>query len=48
MIGNYFEIARLISLYVVFWNLVVLVITSGKATWGYWELQVFCKLKHWP
>ena len=52
MIGNYVETARLVSLhvslYVVFRNLVALVITSGETTWGYWELQVSRKLEHGP
>ena len=52
MMWNYIEIARLVSLHVtlhtVFWNFVALVITSGKTTWDYWELQVSRKLKHGP
>ena len=52
MIGNYVKTAGLvslhISLYVVFQNLVALVITSGETTWGYQELQGSHKLKHRP
>ena len=43
---------RLVSLYTslhtVFRNLLALVITSDKTTWGYRELQVFRKLEHGP
>ena len=46
MIWNYDEIARLLSLYVMFLNLVTLVITNGETTWGYWELQISRKFKH--
>ena len=50
MIWNYVEITGLIyldmSLYTLFRNLVVLVITSSKTTWSYQELQVSRKLKH--
>ena len=50
MIWNYVEIEGLVnlhvSLHVVFRNLVALVITCSETTWGYWELQVFRKLKH--
>ena len=48
IIWNYVDTAGLVSLYVVFRNLVVLVITSGKTTWGYRALQVSCKLEHGP
>ena len=48
MIWNYVETAGLISLHVVFRNLVAPVITSGETTWGYRELQVSRKLKHGP
>ena len=48
----YVETAGLVSLHVrlhiVFRNLVVLVITSGKTTWGYRKLQMSRKLEHWP
>ena len=48
MIWNYVETAGLVSLHVVFWNLVAPVITSGKTTWDYKELQVSRKLEHGP
>ena len=46
MIWNYVETAELVSLHVVFRNLVAPVITSGETTWGYRELQVSRKLEH--
>ena len=46
MIWNYVEMAGLVSLHVVFRNLVAPVITSGETTWGYKELQVSHKLEH--
>ena len=48
MIWNYVETAGLVSLYLVFRNLIAPVITSGKTTWGYQKLQVFRKLEHGP
>ena len=48
MIWNYVQTAGLVSLHVVFQNLVAPIITSGKTTWGYKELQVFRKLEHGP
>ena len=48
MIWNYVKTAGLVSLHVVFWNLVVSVITSGKTTWGYRKVQVSHKLEHRP
>ena len=52
MIWNYIESAKLVnlhvSLYTVFQNLVVLVITSGETTRGDRELQVSRKLEHKP
>ena len=46
MIWNYVEMAGLVSLHVVFQNLVVPIITSGETTWGYRELQMSRKLEH--
>ena len=46
MIWNYIKMVGLVNLYVVFRNLVVLVITSSKTTWGYRKLQVSHKLEH--
>ena len=48
MIWNYVETAGLVSLHVVFRNLVAPVITNGETTWGYRELQVSRKLGHGP
>ena len=48
MIWNYVETGGLVSLHVVFWNLVAPVITSSKTTWGYRELQMSRKLEHGP
>ena len=48
MIWNYVETAGLVSLHVVFRNLVAPIITSGETTWGYQELQVSRKLEHGP
>ena len=48
MIWNYVETAGLVSLHVVFRDLVAPVITSGETTWGYRELQVSRKLEHGP
>ena len=36
----------IVSLYVVFWNLVAPVITSGETTWGYRKLELFRKLEN--
>ena len=48
MIWNYVKTARLVSLHIVFRNLVTFVITSGETTWVYQELQVSGKLEHEP
>ena len=48
IIWNYVKMAELVSLHIVFRNLVVLVITSDETTWGYQALQMSCKLKHGP
>ena len=48
MIWNYVETTGLVSLHAVFRNLVTLVITNGKTTQGYRELQVCRKLEHGP
>ena len=48
MIWNYIEMVELISLHVVFRNLVAPVISSGETTWGYKELQVSRKLEYGP
>ena len=48
IISHYVEMTGLVSLHVMFWNLVALVITSDKTTWGYRELHVSRKLEHVP
>ena len=48
MMWNYVEMAKLVSLYIVFRNLVARVIIGGETTWGYRELQVSRKLKYRP
>ena len=48
MIWNYIETTGLVSLHTMFRNLVALVITSGKTTEDYRELQVSRKLEHRP
>ena len=48
MIWNYIETAGLVSLHVMFRNLVASVITSGETTLGHRELQMFRKLEHRP
>ena len=46
MAWNYVEMAGLVNLHVVFQNLVALVITSSRTTWGYQEQSVSRKLEH--
>ena len=48
IIWNHVKMAGLVSLHVMFRNLVAPVITSGETTWGYQALQVSRKLKHGP
>ena len=48
LIWNYIETAGLVSLHVIFRNLVAVIITSGETTCSYWELEVSHKLEHGP
>ena len=48
MLKRWRHVSLYASLHAVFWNLVALVITSSKTTYGYRELQVSRKLVYVP